>query len=131
MDSPKGEDERVFFTLPRNIDLVNTAKELRRNMTFEEKTLWYRFLSSYPIRFKRQKTIGNYIVDFYCDKAKLVVEIDGAQHYKPDAKEYDKRRTEYFESLGLSVIRFLNSDIDVRFEETCNYIDKIVKSRLK
>ena len=116
--------------LPRNKDLLSSAKALRKNMTPEEKTLWYRFLSSYPIRFRRQEIIGNYIADFYCDKAKLVIEIDGAQHFEHDATEYDKKRTGYFESIGLSEIRFVNPDINSRFEDVCLYIDKIVKSKL-
>ncbi len=100
-------------------------------MTFEEKTLWYKFLSSYPVRFRRQKIIGDYIVDFYCDAAKLIIEIDGSQHYEQDAINYDKKRTEYMESLGLFVTRFLNRDINDNFENVCLYIDKIVKQRLK
>lgn len=99
-------------------------------MTSEEKTLWYGFLSSYPIRFKRQKIIGNYIADFYCDKAKLVIEIDGAQHYEHDALIYDRERTEYFESFGISVIRLLNKNINSDFENTCRYIDKTVKQKI-
>lgn len=100
-------------------------------MTFEEKTLWYKFLSLYPVRFRRQKIIGDYIVDFYCDAAKLIIEIDGSQHYEQDAINYDKKRTEYMESLGLFVTRFLNRDINDNFENVCLYIDKIVKQRLK
>lgn len=100
-------------------------------MTFEEKTLWYKFLSSYPVRFRRQKIIGDYIVDFYCDAAKLIIEIDGSQHYEQDAINYDKKRTEYMESLGLFVTRFFNRDINDNFENVCLYIDKIVKQRLK
>ena len=102
--------------LPRNSGLIDFAKELRKNMTKEEKTLWYKFLSSYPVRFYRQKIIGDYIADFYCDKAKLVIEIDGAQHFEHDAAEYDKKRTKYFESLGIAVIRFLNRNINEDFE---------------
>ena len=131
VDSPQGEDERVFlFMLPRNKELVDFAKNLRKNMTFEEKTLWYKFLSSYPVRFYRQKIIGNYIADFYCDKAMLVIEIDGAQHFEHEAMEYDLERTKYFESLGISVVRFLNRNINSDFENTCKYIDKIVKSKI-
>lgn len=95
-------------------------------MTPEEKSLWYSFLSSYSIRFRRQEIIGNYIADFYCDKAKLVIEIDGAQHFNHDAVCYDRERTAYF-----SVIRFLNRDINSDFESTCRYIDKIVKSKIQ
>ena len=116
--------------LPRNRDLLNFAKNLHKNMTDEEKELWYKFLSQYPVRFRRQKIIGNYIADFYCDKAKLVIEIDGAQHYSPDSFAYDKERTEYFESLGISVIRLLNQNINYDFENTCSYIDKTVKQKI-
>ena len=116
--------------LPRNKNLLIYAKELRKNMTLEEKELWYKFLSSYPIRFRRQHIIGNYIADFYCDRAKLVIEIDGSQHYEHDAAEYDKKRTEYFESLGISVIRLLKQNINNNFENTCRYVDKIVKSKI-
>ena len=116
--------------LPRNADLLSFAKELRKNMTFEEKTLWYKFLSSYPIRFYRQKIIGNYIADFYCDKAKLVIEIDGAQHYTPEGRAYDEARTEFLEQYGLSVVRFSNSDIDDKFEGVCYIIEKTIKERL-
>lgn len=98
-------------------------------MTFEEKTLWYRFLSKYPVRFRRQQIIGDYITDFYCDKAKLVIEIDGSQHFEPKASDYDRKRTEYFESLGIFVIRFLNKDIKLNFENVCSLIDKTVKQR--
>ena len=115
--------------LPRNKNLLNSAKELRSNMTFEEKILWYHFLSKYPVRFRRQHIIGNYIADFYCDRAKLVIEIDGAQHFEHDAADYDKKRTEYFESLGIFVIRFLNRDIKFNLKNVCSMIDKIIKQR--
>ena len=113
-----------------NPKLTDNARELRKNMTKEEKELWYKFLSSYPIRFRRQHIIGDYIADFYCDRAKLVIEIDGSQHYEPDAVEYDKKRTEYFESLGISVVRLLNKNINNNFENTCRYVDKIIKSKI-
>lgn len=99
-------------------------------MTPEEKHLWHDFLSSYPIRFRRQEILGEYIVDFYCRKAKLIIEIDGAQHYTPDSIKYDKKRTAYFFNSGIKVIRFLNKDINYEFEDACVYIDKIVKQRV-
>jgi len=120
--------------MPRNYkaneDLHNNSHELRKNMTPQEKHLWYDFLNSYEISFRRQVVIGNYIVDFYCRKAKLAIEIDGAQHYIPDSIEYDKERTEYLESCGIKVLRFLNKDIDRNFENSCAYIDLNVKQRL-
>ena len=113
-----------------NTKLTSRSQNLRRNMTKEERHLWYDFLKECPQTFHRQKVIGNYIADFYCDKAKLVIEIDGAQHFEHEAMEYDLERTKYFESLGISVVRFLNRNINSDFENTCKYIDKIVKSKI-
>ncbi len=81
------------------------------------------------MQFNRQRIIGNYIVDFYCFKAKLVVEIDGSQHFESKGIEYDKQRTEYLESLGLKVLRFSNLDIKENFYEVCSVIDSEVKNR--
>ena len=116
--------------LETNKNLNSAAKELRRNMTPEERHLWYDFLKDYPIQFNRQKVIGEYIADFYCKKANLVIEIDGAQHFEHENAEYDKKRTEYLKSVGIEVIRFLNKDIKYNFTNTCKYIDKIIKERI-
>ena len=113
-----------------NRNNVSLAQELRKNMTPWERKLWYLFLCKYSVRFQRQKPIGNYIADFYCRKANLVIEIDGAQHYTPDSITYDKTRTEYFKSCGIEVLRFLNRDINRNFENVCAHIDKKVKSRM-
>ena len=113
-----------------NGNLIENAKALRKNGTKQEKHLWYDFLCKYPVRFQRQKTIGSYIVDFYCCKAQLVIELDGSQHYEENAKRYDTVRTEYLESLGLRVLRLLNSDVDRHFEGVCGLIDKTVKERI-
>ena len=88
------------------------------------------FLNKYPIRFQRQKTIKGYITEFYCHKAKLAVELDGAQHYEDKAAEYDASRTEVFELMGIEVLRILNIDIDKNFENVCRIIDVKVKKRL-
>ena len=114
----------------RNENLQNNAKELRKNMTPEERHLWYDFLSGYLPRFRRQEILGQYIVDFYCREAKLVIEIDGAQHYTPDSIDYDKKRTAYFSEHKIEVVRFLNKDIRFNFENVCIYIDKVVKQRV-
>lgn len=111
-------------------NLNSFAKELRKNMTPEEKHLWYDFLREYPVQFNRQKVIGEYITDFYCKKANLVVEIDGAQHFEHENLEYDKKRTKYLNSVGIEVIRFLNKDINYNFENSCKYIDTIIKKRM-
>ncbi|MBR3875903.1 MAG: endonuclease domain-containing protein [Clostridia bacterium] len=113
-----------------NKSLVPYAKELRKNMTKEEKHLWYDFLRLYPVRFSRQKILGKYIADFYCAEAKLVIELDGSQHYDSDAKEYDAERTVFLEQYGIEVIRVINSDVNRNFDGVCCYIDKIVQSRL-
>ena len=103
---------------------VERAQELRKNMTRQEKKLWYEFLSTYPIRFYKQKPFGKYIVDFYCSKVKLAIELDGGQHYTDEGLAYDRRRSEYLSTLGIRVIRFSNQDIDQRFREVCEIIGK-------
>ena len=110
-----------------NPKLSPYAKELRKNMTKEERRLWYDFLRTYPVRFLRQKVLGNYIVDFYCAKAGLVVELDGSQHYEPAEIENDRLRTVYLESLGLRVLRIPNNEISKNFRGVCEYIDMEVK----
>lgn len=114
-----------------NKELVSYAKELRKNMTREEKHLWYDFLSTYSVRFMRQRVLGKYIADFYCAKAKLVVELDGSQHYTEEAKEYDAQRALYLEQYGIKVLRFLNKDVNDNFDGVCNYIDIVAKNRIK
>ncbi len=109
---------------------VEFAKYLRKNMTPWERKLWYMFLKNYPVRFQRQKCIGSFVVDFYCYKAKLVVELDGGGHYDPDSHEKDDFRTEIIEKYGIKVIRFCNRDIDEDFYAVCTVIDEEVKRRL-
>lgn len=110
--------------LKYNQDLKLLARELRNNMTKEERKLWYEFLNTLEKRFLRQKVIGNYIVDFYSHSAKLVIELDGGQHYEPENEKNDKIRTEYLESLGLKVLRYTNIDINKNFEGVCEDIKK-------
>lgn len=113
-----------------NHRLVQNAKELRRNMTKEERHLWYDFLKSYPVRFTRQKILGNYIVDFYCASARLVIELDGSQHYEDKGIEYDKERTKYLEQYDLTIIRIPNNEINTNFDGVCEYIDALIKQSL-
>ena len=108
---------------------IPLAKTLRKNMTPWERKLWYDYLRQYPVRFQRQKAIGNYIVDFYCAKAKLVIEIDGAQHYTPQGKNHDRLRTEALQKYDLMVLRFSNNDVDSRFNYVCNTIDAVIRER--
>ena len=107
------------------------AKELRKNATPQENHLWYDFLSGYEIRFQRQKAIDNFIADFYCHKARLVIELDGSQHYTPEGREKDEFRTEILEGYDLKVIRFTNRQVDENFSGVCLYIDKVVKESLQ
>lgn len=116
--------------LERNKNLVSLAKSMRKDMTPHENRLWFQFLRKYPIRVYRQKIVGSYIVDFYCDKAKLVIEVDGSQHYEPDEKEKDQKRTDYLESLGIHVIRFSNREIDREFRGVCEMIHNTVVNRI-
>ncbi len=116
--------------MERNENLTKYARENRKNQTKEESILWCRFLSRYPCRFRRQYVIGSYIADFYCHQAKLVVELDGSQHYEPTEKKKDEERTSYLHSLGLKVIRFTNLDVLQRFPQVCEDIDQTVKERV-
>ena len=100
-------------------------------MTKEEKHLWYDFLRFYPVRFIRQKVLGLYIVDFYCAKAKLAIEIDGSQHYPEEGLSYDEFRTEILKGYNLTVIRFTNQQIDGKFQGVCSFIDATVRNLLK
>jgi len=113
-----------------NAKLVPFAKQLRKNMTKEERHLWYDFLRDYPVRFSRQKVLGKYIADFYSAKAKLIIELDGSQHYEPQEKEQDEDRTAYLEAYGLTVIRIPNNAIMQNFRGVCEYIDSAVKQSL-
>ncbi len=111
-----------------NKENIPLAKVLRKNMTPWERTLWYDFLRDYPVRFQRQKAIGNYIADFYCAKARLVIEIDGGGHYTAEQEQKDYIRTKALESMNLTVLRICNSDIDRNFGGVCEYIDLTVKN---
>ena len=114
-----------------NTELTSNAKTLRKNMTKEERHLWYDFLKMYPVRFLRQKVIDNYIVDFYCHSARLIVELDGSQHYEEKGLLKDKIRTERIEQRNLTVIRISNNEVNRNFEGVCQYIDIAVKESLR
>ena len=111
--------------------LLSNARTLRKEMTKEERHLWYDFLRNYPVKFYKQRIIENYIVDFYCASAKLVIEIDGSQHYMDQGISYDEKRTQYLNKHGLLVLRFSNLDIDTNFMGVCYVIDDTVKQRLR
>ena len=113
-----------------NKQLVPFAKQLRREMTKEERHLWYDFLRTYPVRFSRQKVLGKYIADFYSAEAKLVIELDGSQHYEDGNMEKDAERTAFLEQYGLTVIRIPNNEVSGNFRGVCEYIDTAVKQSL-
>ncbi|MDD7194819.1 MAG: endonuclease domain-containing protein [Oscillospiraceae bacterium] len=105
-----------------NNKLTENSQKLRKNMTKEERHLWYDFLKELPVNFNRQKVIGNYIVDFYCAKAKIVIELDGSQHYFDEGREKDLKRDRFLSSLGLTVLRYSNYDVNNSFESVCQDI---------
>ena len=109
---------------------IALARKLRKHATPQENHLWYDFLRHYPIRFQRQKAIDSYIVDFYCHQAKLVIEIDGSQHFEDSGQEYDAMRTRSLEEIGLQVIRISNRQINEEFDRVCAYIDRTVTNSL-
>ena len=110
-----------------NPELIGNARQLRKNMTAEERILWYQYLRNYPVKFYRQRTMGHYIVDFYCAKAHLVVEIDGSQHYEDKGLEYDQARTAFLEGLGLTVFRVPNNEVWKNLRGVCEAIDEQVR----
>ena len=110
--------------IEQNKTLLQNARTLRKNMTKEERHLWYDFLSTLPIHFRRQQIIGNYITDFYCDEKKLVVELDGSQHYEKQGQTSDKKRDQYLEGLGLTVLRYSNEAVMRQFRAVCEDILK-------
>ena len=113
-----------------NKQLVPLAKHLRKEMTKEERHLWYDFLRDYPVRFLRQKVIGHYVADFYCAKAKLVIELDGAQHYTDENLQKDVERSLFLASHDIKVLRILNKELNEDFDSVCLYIDAIVRQLL-
>jgi len=100
-------------------------------MTSQEKNLWHKYLKMHNVRILRQKVLGNFIVDFYCSKAKLVIELDGSQHFNESKMEHDTERTKYIESHGIKVIRFTNVEVDNNFGGVCNLIDLEIKKRIQ
>jgi very-short-patch-repair endonuclease len=119
------------MSLEYNKKNTTLAKNLRKNSTSQENHLWYDFLSKYAVRFQRQKPIDNFIADFYCHKVKLIIEIDGSQHYTEQGRQKDEYRTEILEGYDLRVIRFTNQQVDENFYGVCEFIDAVVKASLR
>ena len=113
-----------------NTELTSNARTLRKNMTKEERHLWYDFLKMYPVRFLRQKVIDNYIVDFYCHSARLFIELDGSQHYEEKGLLKDKIRTSIIENRNITVVRIPNYEVDKDFDNVCRYIESVVRDAM-
>ena len=119
------------FQMADDFLLQEYARKLRKNAAEEENLLWYQFLRTYPIQFRRQKVIGRYIVDFFCSEARLVVEVDGGQHFEDSGRISDVERTEYLEQMrGFQVLRFTNLEIKYQFTEVCSVIDRKVQQNV-
>ena len=107
------------------------SQTLRKQMTRQECHLWYDYLRSYPIAFKRQKPMLGYIVDFYCASAQLAVELDGSQHYEPEQVVYDRQRSAVLAGAGVAVLRFTNQQVEQNFSVVCEQIDQVVRARVR
>ena len=112
--------------IPKDNSKLEAARKLRREMTPHERKLWYLFLRKYPVKIYKQRIVGTFIVDFFCASAKLVIEIDGAQHQMPENRDADAMRDAYFQSLGIAVKRYTNHDINRNFRAVCEDLLKTV-----
>ena len=113
------------MSIAHNKKLIKNAQTLRKNMTDEEKHLWYDFLKKLPFTVNRQKNIGNYIVDFYIHSKGIVIELDGSQHLSEEHEISDKKRDAELNKLGIRVIRYTNDDIKKHFYEVCTELSEI------
>lgn len=117
------------MSVEKNNQMLPRARELRKNMTPQEKKLWYQFLRSYPVKIYKQRMIDSFIVDFYYASAKLVIEIDGSQHYTEQGLEYDQERGACPARYGLEIIRFTNAEIDREFNTVCEKNHTVIQAR--
>ena len=118
------------MAIPKDNSQLENARRLRREMTPHERKLWYLFLRKYPVKIYKQRIVGKFIVDFYCASAKLVIELDGSQHYEDDNLEKDAERTAFLEGYGLTIIRIPNNEVSRNFRGVCEYIDAAVRQSL-
>lgn len=114
-----------------NKKLLTNARNLRKNMTRQERHLWYDFLTLNSLHWYRQRPIDKYIADFYCPQIKLVIELDGSQHYSDEGMSYDENRTKIINEHGIEVIRISNTEIDSNFINVCSYINEEINKRIK
>ena len=116
--------------LPYDPRMRERVQELRHKMTPMEKKLWYSFLRTYPVKMYKQRLIRTFVADFYCPLARLVIELDGSQHYTEQGKEYDEQRTAILEQYGVQVLRFTNLDVDRHLDAVCAQIDSTIERRV-
>ena len=119
------------MTIPKDNNQLENARHLRKEMTPHERKLWYLFLRKYPVKIYKQRIIGKFIVDFYCASARLVIELDGSQHYEQQGMAHDAERSAFLTALGLEVLRFSNREVDQEFSGVCAQIDRIIQKRSK
>ena len=117
--------------LPYDPRMRERVQELRHKMTPMEKKLWYSFLRTYPVKMYKQRPIRTFVADFYCPLARLVIELDGSQHYEDKGIKYDAERTKFLEQNGLTVVRIPNNEINRNFDGVCEYLDSVLKSRCR
>ena len=113
-----------------NKNLISNSRNLRKSMTKEERHLWYDYLKHLPVTVHRQKTLGTFIVDFYIASQKIVIELDGSQHYESAGQEQDQKRDAYLRSIGCTVLRYSNADINLRFRGVCEDIDSHIRTQI-
>ena len=118
-------------TVTKNYKMLHTARALRRNLTPQEHKLWYAFLRSYPVKIYKQRIIESFVVDFYCAEARLVIELDGSQHYTEKGRAYDAERTAILQQYDLLVLRFANNAIDRHFDAVCEQIHSTIQKRIQ
>ena len=116
--------------VPKNPAILPRARSLRKNMTPQERHLWYDFLRDYPVKIYKQRPIESFIADFYCSSALLVIEIDGSQHFTEQGLAYDRERSAIFQSYGIQVIRFTNHEVDTQFDSVCSQIMRTIEERI-
>ena len=115
----------------KSTKLTPRARELRKDMTPQERKLWFLYLRSHPFHFRRQQPFGPYIADFYCPTAKLVIEVDGSGHFQPDGLEYDRWRDAFMNGQDIRVLRFFNHQIDHEFSSVCTKIELTLSEAFK
>ena len=117
-------------TVVKNNKMLDTARKLRREMTPQERKLWYMFLRKYPVKIYKQRIIESFIVDFYCTDARLVIELDGSQHYTEQGECYDHERDAIIEQYQVQILRFSNLEIDHQFDAVCERIHNTIQERM-